>query len=161
MDIYRIVDEYAQFGQWAETLNRISDEEWLRPTQPGKASIAEIVSHLRNWDLHLIQAVIPAIERGAGMTFPDFDSYNREAYEYANSGVPKKRLLQQLANDRLRLISLLKTMEPEILTRATTAGGVTHCPNTGQPYSLLYIIQEFIEHDEHHKEQILRSLHTA
>ncbi len=32
------------------------------------------------------------------------------------------------------------------------------CPHTGTPYSLLYIIQEFIEHDQHHKVQIDKAL---
>jgi hypothetical protein len=45
--------------------------------------------------------------------------------------------------------------EPDVATKNVTANGVANCPNTGTPYSLLYIIYEFIEHGNYHKNQIL------
>lgn len=38
------------------------------------------------------------------------------------------------------------------------ANGVTHCPNTGTPYSLIYIVKEFTDHDNHNKRQIIKFL---
>jgi hypothetical protein len=49
----------------------------------------------------------------------------------------------------------------EVIDRPTTANGVSHCPHTGKPYTLLYIIQEFMEHDEHHKKQINSLSHLS
>lgn len=153
-----IISDYEQFGKWTDTLLGLSETTWHSPIQEGKASIAEIIAHLRNWDLHLIHVIIPAIRKGEDMVFPNFDSYNSEAYHYANSGVSKDQLLQEFKRDRMELIRILKSMKSNELLLEVKANGVTHCPNTGTPYSLLYIIQEFNEHDEHHKKQ-MSSLH--
>jgi hypothetical protein len=155
MDIRRIISDYEQFGEWTVTLHNLSDTTWHSPIQEGKASIAEIIAHHRNWDLHLIHVIIPAIQIGEDMVFPDFDSYNSQAYHYANSGVSKEQLLLEFIRDRMELIQILKSMKSEELLLEVKANGVTNCPNTGTSYSLLYIIQEFIEHDEHHKKQML------
>lgn len=114
----------------------------------------EIISHLQNWDDYLICTVIPAIKNGEGMVFLAFDSFNQKAYEYARSGISKKRLLNEFKQTRLQLVELLLA-EPEVATRHVTANGLENCPHTGTPYSLLYIIHEFIDHDTHHKNQIL------
>ncbi|MDR6550131.1 DinB family protein [Paenibacillus qinlingensis] len=160
MNIHNTISDYEQFNHWTQsTLQPLSDHDWHRPIQDGKASIAEIIAHLRNWDLHLIDVVIPSIMQGGGIEFPDFNVYNSKAYEHANSGVSKNDLLQEFSDDRKKLIDLLRNMTWEDLLFETTANGVTHCPHTGQPYSLLYIIHEFIEHDEHHKKQMIDFLH--
>lgn len=155
MNIQKTISEYEQFCKWTSILHQLNDSDWYRPIKEGRASIAEIIAHLRNWDLHLTNVVIPSIRRGEGMEFPEFNSYNAKAYEYANSGVSKDQLLQEFTSDRMKLIHILSNMSPEELLLETTANGVKHCPNTGKPYSLLHIIHEFIEHDDHHRKQIL------
>lgn len=155
MNINGTIQEYEQFGVWAQTLHQWSDEAWHTPFQAGKASTAEIIAHVRQWDRYLIHVIVPSIRKGEGMVFPDFDAYNKEAYQYANSGVTKEQLLQQFTRDRMELIGILKSMTTDELLREVSANDVTHCPHTGTPYSLFYIIQEFIEHDAHHKKQIV------
>ncbi|WP_256441035.1 MULTISPECIES: hypothetical protein [unclassified Exiguobacterium] len=34
------------------------------------------------------------------------------------------------------------------------ANGTTHSPHDGVPYTLAYIVTEFIEHDRHHQQQV-------
>lgn len=148
------IDRYKDFIDWTDTLNHLDDNTWLAPIAEGKATVAEIISHLNNWDDYLIHTIIPAIKNGEGMVFPDFDSFNQKAYEYARSGISKHSLLEKFKQTRIQLIEIMLT-EPDVATKNVTANGVENCPHTGIPYSLLYIIHEFIEHDTHHKNQIL------
>ncbi|NOU73678.1 DinB family protein [Paenibacillus sp. LMG 31458] len=158
MDLRSTISEYEQFCKWTNILHQLSDEDWHSPIKEGKVSIAGIIAHLRNWDLHLMNVVIPSIREGKGMEFPDFNSFNSKAYQYANSGISKDQLLQEFSSDRMKLIDTLKCMKSEELRLEVSANGVSNCPKTGTPYSLLYIIQEFTEHDDHHKKQIMSVL---
>lgn len=148
------IHRYKEFIEWTETLSDLDDNIWLTPIAEGKATVAEIISHLKNWDYYLINTIIPAIKNGEGMVFPDFDSFNQKAYEYARSGISKNSLLDEFKQTRIQLVEIMLT-EPDVATKNVTANGVENCPHTGTPYSLLYIIYEFIEHDIHHKNQIL------
>lgn len=145
---------YKEFIEWTDTLRDLDENNWLIPNAEGKASVSEIISHLKNWDNYLINTIIPAIKNGEGMLFPDFDSFNKKAYEYARSGISKVSLLDEFKQTRLQLVDIL-LKEPEVATKHVPANGVEYCPHTSTPYSLLYIIHEFIEHDIHHKNQIL------
>ncbi|KRE64807.1 DinB family protein [Paenibacillus sp. Soil750] len=145
---------YKEFTNWTDTLREVPESMWLQPIAEGKASIGEIVSHLQNWDSYLISTIIPAITNGEGMMFPDFDSFNRLAYEYARSGISIDRLLEEFKQTRLKLVDILLA-ETEIVAKHVTVNGIENCPHTGTPYSLLYIIHEFNDHDNHHKNQIL------
>ena len=126
----------------------------VQPISEGKVSVGEIISHLKNWDTYLISTIIPAIKNGEGMIFPDFDSFNRIAYGYARSGISKDRLLYEFKLTRLKLVEILLA-DLDIVAKHFTANGVVTCPHTSTPYSLLYIIHEFNDHDNHHKNQIL------
>ncbi|MFD0693843.1 DinB family protein [Paenibacillus sp. GCM10027628] len=145
---------YKGFIEWTDTLHDVHESIWLQPIDEGKASVGEIISHLKNWDTYLISTIIPAIKDGEGMTFPDFDSFNKIAYEYARSGISKNRLLDEFKKTRLQLVEILLA-EHDVVAKHVTANGVETCPHTGTPYSLLYIIHEFNDHDNHHKNQIL------
>lgn len=148
------IHRYKEFIEWTDTLRDLDDGIWLTPIAEGKATVVEIISHLQNWDNYLINMIIPSIKDGKGMVFPDFNSFNQKAYEYARSGISKNNLLDEFKQTRLELIDILLT-EPNVAAKHVTANGVENCPHTGTPYSLLYIIHEFIEHDIHHKNQIL------
>ncbi|GFZ91582.1 hypothetical protein GCM10008018_42330 [Paenibacillus marchantiophytorum] len=151
--IYR----YKEFTEWTDTLHNIHEKIWLQPIAEGKASVGEIISHLKNWDTYLISTIIPAIKNGKGMVFPDFDYFNNIAYEYARSGVSRNCLLDEFKQTRTMLVETLLT-ESEVVAKPVTANGLENCPHTGTPYSLLYIIHEFNDHDNHHKNQILTVL---
>lgn len=148
------IHRYKEFIEWTDTLRDLDDKIWLTPITEGKATVSEIVSHLQNWDNYLINTIIPAIKNGKGMVFPDFNSFNQKAYEYARSGISKNSLLEEFKQTRLKLIEILLT-EPDVAVKHVTVNGVENCPHTSTPYSLLYIIYEFIKHDIHHKNQIL------
>ncbi|WHS76005.1 hypothetical protein OF864_01165 [Bacillus cereus] len=52
----------------------------------------------------------------------------------------------------------LWSLPAEKLKNPLTANGVAHCPNIGNTYSLIYVVKEFTDHDNHHKRQIIQFL---
>ena len=129
-----------------------------QPIAEGKWSPAEIITHITKWDIHLREVVLPAIRNGEGMTFPDFGPFNQQASDYAKSGLSFAELLAQAKAARLLLIKELVEMPLDRLTMPLTSNGETHCPFTGTPYSLLYTIEEFTQHDHHHQGQVMQFL---
>lgn len=153
-DSKSILENFRTIIPWINRLVELDDPTWFKPIAEGKASIAEIISHLKNWDRYLITNAIPSAQRGDGIVFPDFDPFNSVAYEYAKSGISKNQMLDEFCAIRMELYNLLLEIGEDTLRKHATANGVELCPHTGTPYSVLYIIQEFIEHDNHHKNQI-------
>ncbi|CAM3398127.1 DinB family protein [Paenibacillus lupini] len=152
--------QYKEFTSWTDILHDVQISLWLQPIAKGKATIGEIISHLKGWDSYLITTVIPAIKRGEAVFFPDFDSFNEIAYEYARSGISKDNLLNEFRQTRHQLVEILLA-ETDITTKYITVNGMSNSPSADTPYSLLYIIHEFIEHDNHHKGQILALLNQV
>ncbi|WP_127533604.1 DinB family protein [Paenibacillus kobensis] len=148
---------FKQFTTWTDTLHDVQDSVWRRPVSEGKASVGEIVAHLQQWDDYIITNVIPAVHNGEGMVFPDFDLFNEAAYTYARSGVSQLQLLEEFKHTRLQLVDCL-IANYDTAVKPVTANGVSHCPHTGTPYSLLFIIHEFNDHDQHHRNQIMNVL---
>ncbi|WP_233711122.1 DinB family protein [Lederbergia citrisecunda] len=158
MEQYEIINDFNQFSSWLSTLENIDETLWTEPIATDKWSISEIISHILNWDNHLLSEVLPSVRNENGMDFPDFDAFNKNASEYAKSGISKTKLLKEAKDTRKLLVKELGEMPNENLNKPLTANGVTHCPFTGTPYSLLYIVKEFIDHDNHHKRQITQFL---
>ncbi|MFC5700374.1 DinB family protein [Cohnella faecalis] len=147
-EAHQIIENYTNnwFGY------EFDDSTWNKPIAEGKASVAEIIGHLLNWDNYLIETVIPTVKNGGGMEFPDFDTFNKAGYAYVKNK-PRSLILQEFNSAREKLSEMLLN-SLEFIDKPTTSNGVSVCPHTGRPYSLIYIIEEFIEHDEHHKSQI-------
>jgi len=153
-----IIKLFSEYSEWVSRLKNVEKSIWNTPISPGKWTIGEIISHITNWDNYLLTQIIPCVERGQGMVFPDFDSFNNKASEYAKSGVSQSDLIQEGITARELLCNTLLQMSEEALCKPLTSNRVSHCPHTGEPYCLLYIIDEFIQHDQHHKDQITHFL---
>ncbi|MED1205790.1 DinB family protein [Heyndrickxia acidicola] len=153
-----ILNRFSDYGIWVKSLHYAETDVWCAPISKGKWSVSAIIAHITNWDRYLLQKIIPSLKKGDEMTFPDFDSFNHKASMYADSGISQQELIQEAVSSREALVDTLMHMPEGELTKTVPSNGVTHCPNTGEPYSLIYIIQEFIEHDHHHKQQIIEFL---
>ncbi len=68
------------------------------------------------------------------------------------------KLLEEAKAKRELLVKELRILSAGNLKKSLTANGVSHCPHTGTPYSLIYIIKEFVDHDNHHKRQVMHFL---
>ncbi|MBE4907805.1 DinB family protein [Bacillus luteolus] len=153
-DTKAVITSYGEFSKWLISLKELSNEEWIKPIAEGKWSVREMISHFMNWDNYIIATVVPLVKDGEPFGFPEFESFNKLASSYATSGISKDDLLDEVILTRNHLVQVLKDMPEEVITKSLPVGGHTHCPHTGEPYSLIYIIQEFIEHDLHHKRQL-------
>lgn len=151
----------SEFGKYSSLLNTLEDTDetlWSKPIAKDKWSVSEIIAHIINWDNHLLSEVIPSVRNEKGMEFPDFDTHNKKASDYAKSGISQSKLLEEAKDTRELLVKELKELPTEKLNKPLTANSVTHCPHTGTPYSLIYIVKEFTDHDNHHKGQIQQFL---
>ncbi|MBS4196901.1 DinB family protein [Lederbergia citri] len=153
-----IISEFGKYSSWLNTLEDMDDTSWVKPIAQGKWSVSEIIAHIINWDNHLLSVVIPSVRNEKGMEFPDLDNYNIKASDYAKSGISQSKLLEEAKDTRNLLVKELNELPAEKLNKSLTANGVTHCPHTGTPYSLIYIVKEFTDHDNHHKGQIIQFL---
>ena len=153
-----IIADFSKYSSWLNTLVDMNETLWSKPIAKGKWSISEIIAHIINWDNHLLSEVIPSVRKEKGMEFPDFDTYNKKASDYAKSGISQSKLLKEAKDTRELLVKELNELPTEKLTKSLTSNGITHCPHTGTPYSLIYIVKEFTDHDNHHKRQIIQFL---
>ncbi|HGH7175768.1 TPA: DinB family protein [Bacillus wiedmannii] len=151
----KIINDFNEYSIWIHTLKGMKEELWVAPILEGKWTIGEIVSHIMNWDDYLLRETLSSVKDGQGMEFPDFDTYNKLASNYAKSGISKMKLLEEAKAKRDLLVKELRLMPVGNLKEPLTANGESHCPHTGIPYSLIYIIKEFVDHDNHHKRQII------
>ncbi|WP_336773106.1 DinB family protein [Paenibacillus sp. MMO-58] len=153
-----ILHSFNYFSSWIRSLENTNEKLWFAPIADNKWSISEIIAHLFNWDRYLISEILPAVQIGNEVSFPDYDTFNKRASDYIQSGVSKSKLIDETVATRHLLVKLLHEMTIERLNRRLTVNGVSDCPRTGAHYSLIYIIKEFTEHDTHHKQQIMRFL---
>ncbi|MET3293275.1 UNVERIFIED_CONTAM: putative damage-inducible protein DinB [Brevibacillus sp. OAP136] len=149
---------FREFVSWVATLNDLDESLWVKPISEGKWSVSESVSHIMNWDHYLLAQILPSVKKGEDMVFPDFDTYNNLAIDYAKSGITKSELIKEVINAREQLVIQLLELPVDKRNKHIAVNGVSHCPHTGTPYSLAYIVKEFIQHDNHHKEQIVSFL---
>ena len=139
----KIINDFNEYSIWINTLKGMKEELWMAPISEGKWTIGEIISHIMNWDDYLLRETLSSVRDGKGMEFPDFD-YNKLASSYAKSGISKMKLLEEAKAKRELLVKELKLLSAGNLKKPLTANGVSHCPHTGTPYSLIYIIKEFV-----------------
>ncbi|MCC5892041.1 DinB family protein [Exiguobacterium sp.] len=148
-----VIDEFASYTKWLNTLTELDESTWESSIATDKWSIKAIVLHIAHWDNHLLNVIIPAVKNGEGMIFPEFDSFNARATQKAKR-LSGEKVLQLAKTSRGSLVEALQSLRQETLTLHTTANGATHCPHQGVPYTLAYIVTEFIEHDRHHQQQV-------
>lgn len=157
-EVKNIISNFSHYSSWLSTLEEINETLWSKPIAEGKWSVSEIIAHIMNWDNYLLTEILPSVQNEKGMEFPDFDTYNKKASSYAKSGISQSKLLEEAKDTRELLVKELNELPTEKLKNSLTANGVTHCPHTGTPYSLIYFVKEFTDHDNHHKRQIIQFL---
>ncbi|KAB2364049.1 DinB family protein [Bacillus cereus] len=157
-EVKNIISNFSHYSSWLSTLEEINETLWSKPIAESKWSVSEIIAHIMNWDNYLLTEIFPSVQNEQGMEFPDFDTYNKKASNYAKSGISQSKLLEEAKDTRELLVKELNELPTEKLKNPLTANGVTHCPNTGTTYSLIYIVKEFTDHDNHHKRQIIQFL---
>jgi hypothetical protein len=149
-----VLQELARILNHVEVLDSMDRNIWEQPIAEGKFSRAQIVSHLMYWDLFLIQVAIPDIYRKTEIVFPDHDDKNELASIYATL-VSKEQLIGEFKEVREKLIAFVSSLPTEILEKEIKVNDATHDLKTKQPYTLEYILEEFVQHDDHHVKQLV------
>lgn len=149
-----LLEQFDSLAQWYAAMTG-AEQGWHTPIGEGKWCPAEIVAHLMKWDEYLITTVLPVASSINGQVeFPDHDSYNAVSSAYACSGISAAILLKEARKTRADLVQKLRDLTEQRFFQSITVNGHTHCPQTNTPYSLGYLIWEFIQHDSHHRKQV-------
>lgn len=144
-----IVTHYESFSVWLESIKDLGRENWLKPVSDGKWPVAAVVAHLLFWDRYSLEQRFPFIKKGAVLeNYPDFQSVNDAAGEYAKKHA-QLEIIEELLSVRSQFLQMLQGMSEEKLDTAFKIGGTSL---TVRDY-----IADFIEHDIHHKKQIMHA----
>ncbi|MGM7700350.1 DinB family protein [Pseudalkalibacillus sp. Hm43] len=138
---------FVRFSQWVQSLESLSEEEWLKPLKPGKWSVAEIIAHLTYWDRYFLKERYPRMKAGARLPRSiDVDVMNQRASLYAKSGVAKEELIKEFLETRDLIVKAINARSEEEMDMVFY--------NRGHKETLRDYLINLCEHDRHHKQQI-------
>lgn len=142
-----IIAEYEVLNRWADSLKSIPDELWLLPTAPGKWSVAENLAHLMFWNRFILEERLPHIAPDAELVSKvDGELKNRQASQYARSGISKEKLVDEWLFVGRQLVDALHNIPEELFH--------CHYQINGKSMNLISYLQSMLQHDKHHQEQI-------
>jgi uncharacterized damage-inducible protein DinB len=149
--IEEMKNHYKNFDSWVVSLKQLLHEEWLQPIDEGKWSSAEIISHIIAWDrFTLDQRLGKLMGNDVLDPFPDFQSVNDRAAEYAKSGVTKNEMIDEYIEVRSALVEGFLKFEGAVHR--------FHFKIGKHPFTIASYMEDFIGHDLHHKAQIVAFL---
>lgn len=149
-NVQAVIQQFGELTHWFQSLLVMNDEKWRMPIKEGKWSPSEVIAHLQGWDQYMKDYVIPAALKGE-VVFPEHNEFNAKSSKHAFSGISK---IEEIIQTRVTLVKELLCLSEQDLQKNITVNGYTNCPNTNKPFTLLHLVTEFIEHDQHHKRQI-------
>jgi hypothetical protein len=147
MNKERIMNEMKSLVEWSLSLKNISNDLWFKPFREGSWGTADVISHFISWDRFMIENRISFILREE--SFPkinvNVEASNKEASNYAKSGISKEDLIDEFISVREELVSLIEKIQTEKFD----------LPFPGNENITLseYFIGD-IDHEFKHKEQI-------
>ena len=142
---------------WYKSLPLNDLELMNKPIAEGKFSVKEIIAHLYRWDEFLLNFGIPSIIESGKIDFPNFHDYNHESAELVSEkGI--EEVITLAIKTRENLVTCFDHHQ-EFAQKEISMNGKTHIPNTDQHFTFYYLIEDFSEHDRHHKKQIEDFLH--
>ncbi|WP_174734310.1 DinB family protein [Mesobacillus harenae] len=142
-----IIAQKMSLIAWAIPLKEIPNDLLFKPFREGSWGTADVISHFISWDDFLIKNRITYLLKGE--SFPkidvDPDAINKEASNYARSGISKNDLINEFISTRTELVALLGKIPAEKFNQP--------CPGM-EHITLADYFSGLIEHDTKHKEQI-------
>ncbi|MGR3762793.1 DinB family protein [Rossellomorea sp. NS-SX7] len=135
---------------WVESLSSTSKEDWLRPIEENKWSIAEIISHFAPWDDFVVSSRLPYLGSSEPLpSAPDPQILNNQAATQARSS-EQSTVIRSFIDSRKQLIVSLQGISDE-------GWGQTIKPGKKE-MSLADYLEGLANHDLHHKQQIEKAL---
>ena len=98
---------------FAETLQRLSEDDWRRKIAPDKWSIAEIMGHFRFWDAFLLTKRVPFFFTTQQFEpSPNVDLINEQSAAYARV-TEKDKVLAEFIIHRQQIVEQLLQFSPQ------------------------------------------------
>jgi uncharacterized damage-inducible protein DinB len=136
--------------RWAQSLHSLPKEEWHRPIEEGKWSIAEIVGHFIPWDDFVVNMRLPFLGTGEPLPkAPDPQRLNEESASMARTS-EQSDVIQRFIHSRTQLIDNLEEIPPESWKQTFKPGN--------KEITLAGYLEELAAHDLHHKREVDRFL---
>ncbi|MEC0182880.1 DinB family protein [Paenibacillus peoriae] len=144
-----VSDDLEKWPVFLSALSSYSDELFCKPIAD-TWSIQDIISHIMGWDKSLTKTLIQIIndEQVALQEHPDVQAFNDASVAFGRNMKPHDLLNEAIAQ-RKQMIRQLKMVSESSFVR--------QFPNS--PYTMENFLQHmFVQHDRHHKEQIVKAL---
>ncbi|WLR53677.1 DinB family protein [Mesobacillus subterraneus] len=154
MNLEEIRQHYKDFDGWIHSLMALTDTEWHKPLGDGKWSVGAVVAHLLFWDQYSLKERFPYFKEGAELpSYPDFQSVNERAREYAENKATKEEILDGLLAVRAEFHKMLEEMDKDKLALAFKI--------SKQHMTVGEYLIDFVYHDLHHQKQVDAALGRA
>ncbi len=87
-------------------LKDMNEKDFFTPIADGKWSAAAIVAHLYFWDQYFLEERLPFMTQGAKLAKIqiDINKKNKQAEDYAHSGISMEELIDQTIEYRRRVV---------------------------------------------------------
>lgn len=147
-----VINHYKKSMDWISDLRSLSEEQWRKPIEPGKWSVAEVIGHLHPWDEFVLNHRIPfffvdeRLPKG-----PDVEKLNASAAKKSREQ-HMDRTITDFITSRSQLLQVLQQFTDEQWQQTFTIG-----------QSEIIIVDYFIgliNHDLHHFSQIQNVIHV-
>ncbi len=136
---------------FAETLQRLSEDDWRRKIAPNKWSIAEIMGHFRFWDAFLLTKRVPFFFTTQQFEpSPNVDLINEQSAAYARV-TEKDKVLAEFIIHRQQIVEQLLQFSPQQWEKMLKIGDTE--------LTVLHYFIGQMAHDLKHFEQIKQALH--
>ncbi|GAA0603328.1 hypothetical protein GCM10009001_20360 [Virgibacillus siamensis] len=149
-----LINDFENFNLYVNSLRTMEEALFFEPIAEGKWSAAEIISHISYWDKYIRKETLPQMKINAAIKSIDFDPLNKQAANYALSGVSRQHLLHKQLEERTQLVSDLRKKNEKEFFATFSLNGEEVDQYSGYPHSIFNYIAAFIWHDNHHKQQI-------
>jgi uncharacterized damage-inducible protein DinB len=141
-----IIRHHSEMIQWVKSLNNLPAEEWFRPIDENKWSIAEIISHFGPWDDFVLNMRLPYLGNSDPLPkAPDPQNLNEQSSSRARS-TEQSTVIQSFIDSRNRLLTSICEI-PERSWGKTFKLGEKELTLSGY-------LEGLADHDLHHKTQI-------
>lgn len=150
MNRKEISNHYTTFSVWILSLKEIVQSDWQQPISEGKWTVGAVIAHLLFWDKYSINERFPFFKEGAKLeSFSDFQKVNDDAEEYSKK-VSKEQVIAELLSIRTQFLSMIEKMKEDELNISFYIGD--------HQLTIKDYFKDFMEHDQHHKNQIVQAL---
>ncbi|MEL3972004.1 DinB family protein [Rossellomorea oryzaecorticis] len=145
-----IVLHHQEMVLWVESLNSISKEEWFRPIEESKWSIAEVISHFVPWDEFIMNKRLPYLGSSDPLPpAPDPQILNEQSASKGRAS-EQSAVIQSFIETRNRLATIIQEIPEGAWQQLLQLGE--------KELTLTDYLEGLSDHDLHHKHEIERVL---